>query len=271
MVIYQALYLLTMCLTYNIKNIQIIGGEFHISLQQIHLLQVITLIFILTELMQVVIINIIYGSQLEAGSYATSLIHTSGSAVTRSADAANNAGNSDLFNDSEGVLYLESSALVNDDVNRFIQIHDGTYNNAITLYYSTTENQIIARTWASGSSIVSLNKTLEDATEFHKFAFSYKSGAYKFYIDGRQVATDTNSNTPTGLNQLGFLQGPSGNNFYANTKSVMVFKEALTDLELEKLTGYNNHELYMNYYNRLSYLGLAEEYNVESDINNYIL
>jgi hypothetical protein len=27
----------------------------------------------------------------------------------------------------------------------------------------------------------------------------------------------------------------------------------------------------MNYYNRLSYLGLAEEYNVESDINNYIL
>jgi hypothetical protein len=130
---------------------------------------------------------LIYGFQVEAGSYATSLIHTSGSAVTRSQDAANNAGNSDLINSTEGVLYLESSALVNDDVNRFIQIHDGTYNNAITLYYSTTENQIIARTWASGSSIVSLNKTLEDATEFHKFAFSYKSGAYKFYIDGRQV------------------------------------------------------------------------------------
>ena len=52
---------------------------------------------------------------------------------------------------------------------------------------------------------------------------------------------------------------------------VAVFKEALSDTELEKLTGYNNHELYMNYYNRLSYLGLVEEYNVESDINNYIL
>ena len=50
-----------------------------------------------------------------------------------------------------------------------------------------------------------------------------------------------------------------------------VFKEGLSDIELAKLTGYNNHELYMNYYNRLSYLGLAEEYNVESDINNYIL
>ena len=52
---------------------------------------------------------------------------------------------------------------------------------------------------------------------------------------------------------------------------VAVFKEALSDTELACLTGYNNHELYMNYYNRLSYLGLVEEYNVESDINNYIL
>ena len=53
---------------------------------------------------------LIYGLQIEAGSYVTSLIHTSGSAVTRSADEANNAGNSDLFNDSEGVLYIEAKS-----------------------------------------------------------------------------------------------------------------------------------------------------------------
>jgi len=76
---------------------------------------------------------------------------------------------------------------------------------------------------------------------------------------------------PTGLKELAFDDGAGNNDFYGNVKSLMVFKEALTDLELEKLTGYNNHELYMNFYNRLSYLGLVEEYNVESDINNYIL
>ena len=48
-----------------------------------------------------------YGIQVEAGSYPTSLIHTSGSTVTRSADLANNAGNSDLINSTEGVLYAE--------------------------------------------------------------------------------------------------------------------------------------------------------------------
>ena len=48
-----------------------------------------------------------WGGQLEEGSYATSYIPTSGSTVTRSADVANNSGNADLFNDSEGVLYAE--------------------------------------------------------------------------------------------------------------------------------------------------------------------
>ena len=53
----------------------------------------------------------IYGSQLEAGSYPTSYIPTSGSAVTRVADVCEGAGNSEVFNDSEGVLYAEISAL----------------------------------------------------------------------------------------------------------------------------------------------------------------
>ena len=85
------------------------------------------------------------------------------------------------------------------------------------------------------------------------------------------MVVDTSATMPSGLDKLSFDQATSVLNYYGNVKSVMVFKEALTDLELEKLTGYNNHELYMKYYNRLSYLGLVEEYNVESDINNYIL
>ena len=46
-------------------------------------------------------------------SFATSYIPTSGSTVTRAAETLNNAGNSDLINSTEGVLYAEIAALSN--------------------------------------------------------------------------------------------------------------------------------------------------------------
>ena len=213
----------------------------------------------------------LYGAQLEAGSYATSLIHTSGSTVTRSADAANNAGNSDLISSTEGVLYAEIKALADDATNRRISLSDGTTANRMYISYKNYTNQIRAEVISSSSSVFDATYSAIDITIFSKIALKYKLNDFSLYIDGVEVANDTSGAVPTGLKELAFDDGVGNNDFYGNVKSVMVFKEALTDLELEKLTGYNNHELYMNYYNRLSYLGLVEEYNVESDINNYIL
>ncbi len=214
---------------------------------------------------------IIWGAQSEEATYATSLIHTSGSAVTRSADAANNAGNSDLFNDSEGVLYCEIKATANDLSQRRITISDGSLNNRIGIEYTSSSNQIRGRVTDGGSGQADMTYTAIDITEYIKIAVKYKVNDCALYVNGQEVVVDTSATMPSGLDKLSFDQATSVLNYYGNVKSVMVFKEALTDLELEKLTGYNNHELYMNYYNRLSYLGLVEEYNVESDINNYIL
>ena len=95
----------------------------------------------------------------------------------------------------------------------------------------------------------------------------------KLYINGKQqtISQVRGTTVQRGAAGLGITAPASSQAPVGNFKSVMMFDQELTDEELEKLTGYNNHELYMNYYNRLSYLGLAEEYNVESDINNYIL
>ena len=215
----------------------------------------------------------IYGAQLEAGSYATSLIHTSGSAVTRSADRADNAGNSDLINSTEGVLYAEIKALADDGTNRGLGISDGTVANRVNILFTTSSTTLRGFINVGSVVVADFSTNRFNILEFHKIAIKYKANDCSFYIDGREISIDISSTMPSAntLNEAQFDVGAGVLDFYGYTKSFIVFKEALTDLELEKLTGYNNHELYMNYYNRLSYLGLAEEYNVESDINNYIL
>ena len=210
-----------------------------------------------------------YGAQLELGSYATSLIHTSGSAVTRSADVANNAGNSDLFNDSEGVLYAEIKPDEN-TTDAIISISDGTNNNRVLIIKKPNNTYNIYIQATSVQVNLTTTKTF-DLDSYHKFALSYKANDFKFYINSKLELTSTSGSTPVNLSKLEFYNPSGSASYYGKAKMVAVFKEALTDTELACLTGYNNHELYMNYYNRLSYLGLAEEYNVESDINNYIL
>ena len=213
---------------------------------------------------------LIYGRQVEQASYATSLIHTSGSTVTRSADAANNAGNSDLFNDSEGVLYCEIKGFENDAISRPISISDGDTSDRINLFFPSSQTNVTARVTSGGADQFNATYTSINQTVYNKLALKYKANDFALWLNGVEILTDSSGLAPNGLKVLAF-NNASGTVFRGNVKSVMVFKEALTDLELEKLTGYNNHELYMNYYNRLSYLGLVEEYNVESDINNYIL
>ena len=214
---------------------------------------------------------LIWGFQVEQGSYPTSLIHTSGSAVTRSADSANNAGNSDLINDSEGVLYTEIKASSNDLSERKLTLSNGSVTHTIKLQWGGTANQYYYFVTNASGTQSDIRKVLPNILEYHKVACKWKANDFALWIDGIEVGTNTSGGVPTGMNELAFDNGTGSQAIFSNVKMVAVFKEALTDLELEKLTGYNNHELYMNYYNRLSYLGLAEEYNVESDINNYIL
>ena len=54
----------------------------------------------------------IWGAMLEANSVASSYIPTNGSTVQRSAETCNGSGNSEVFNDSEGVLFADINFLV---------------------------------------------------------------------------------------------------------------------------------------------------------------
>ena len=179
----------------------------------------------------------VWGTQFEAGSYATSYIPTSGSAVTRSAETCNNAGKSNVFNDSEGVLYAEIAALANDGTSRRISISAGNTNNnnLVSLIYGTS-NKISPSIYSGGGFQMGGDFTLSDQTDTIKVALKYSLNDAALWVNGVEVLTDNIVTPPVGLDQIKFEYGNGSNDFYGKCKDLRVYNTALSDSELQALT-----------------------------------
>ena len=178
-------------------------------------------------------------TQLEVGSYPTSYIPTTSTAVTRVADSASKRGISSLINSEEGVLYAEIAALADDLSNRQISLNNGTTDDRIQLYYTTPSNTVsVFYKSQSGATAFILNHTLADITQFNKLAFKWKENDFALWSNGVEVATQTSGVTsiPNTLTRLDFEQFNGSADFYGNCQSLMVFPSALSDTELATLT-----------------------------------
>ena len=178
----------------------------------------------------------VFGFQIEQQSYATSYIPTNGAASTRLQDIANNSGNSTLINSTEGVLYAEIAALANDGTFRRITISDGTTANIVMVSFNSADNQYRSYVISNGSVVFNFIGGFSSSLDFNKIAISYAQNNFALWINGVEVATDLSGNTPIGLNNLSFDGVNGATPFYGKTKALAVYKEALTDAELQSLT-----------------------------------
>ena len=186
---------------------------------------------------------IIYGAQLEAGSYSTSYIKTNGEAngVTRSAETANGSGNAATFNDSEGVLMAETKG-ENDGTFNYISISDGGTQNYAGILYTDNDNQITYRYYVGGSGVQIIIGDII-VTNFNKIAIKWKANDFAIWINGIELGTATSGSlNPSGtFNELAFARGGSNNTpFYGKTKQIQYYDTTLTDSELEQLTSWTS-------------------------------
>lgn len=190
----------------------------------------------------------IWGAQLEQQSYATSYIPTNGNEVTREAETASKSGLSSYINSQEGILYFEGSALANDGTTRRISLSDGTTSNRLVLSYNPTSNEI--QSFLANPTVqFNFYHTLSNSIEFNKIAVKYKQNDFALWVNGVKVATDTNGTIANGLNRLNFDEGTAASPFYGKTKAVKVYNQALTDLELEEMTGFKSFVQMANHFN----------------------
>jgi hypothetical protein len=176
----------------------------------------------------------IWGAQQEDLSFATSYIPTTSSTVTRAAETCNSAGNSTVFNDSEGVLYAEIAALALESSVRQLAISDGTAAEAVKiLYISSTQIRIELKTVSGTDFVKDITLT---TNEFNKIALQYKASNYKVFFNGSNQSVTQTSAVASGLDRINFDRGDGGDDFYGKIKNIQVYNTALTDAELIELT-----------------------------------
>jgi hypothetical protein len=182
---------------------------------------------------------LIWGWQVEQGSYPTSYIPTQGSAVTRVAETCTGAGNNQVINSTEGVVYCEIASLVETPETRSVIGISvaGSGDDRVTIEYNTGDTNIIKGQVRTSSLQGSISYTVTSTKDFHKVALVYQLDNVRLWIDGVKVGQDliANVSSPNTISIAAFLINNT-NNFYGKCKGFRIYDTVLTDAELQALT-----------------------------------
>jgi len=175
---------------------------------------------------------LIWGAQLEQGSYSTSLINTTTTAVTRVADKSTTTGLGSIIGQTEGTIYLEGIAA---NINADLLGINRSSTNAIFITKSNL-NAFRVYVYAGGVGLTFTDPNVN--TSFYKLAITYKSGNSYLYVNGVKIGA-TNTSTFTFSAPLNLLE-LAGNYFVGvneqKIQGLMIFPEAKSEAEVAALT-----------------------------------
>lgn len=172
---------------------------------------------------------LIWGAQLEAGSFPTSYIPTAGSTVTRAADSASMTGSdfSGWYSATEDTIIVEASSPASGT--RVVwQADDGTANNRVTLY--TTGTSLKLDILAGGVSQASITLGTITANTTFKAAFAIKANDVAASLNGAAEVTDTSVTLPT-VDRCRFGADTTGNYLCKYIKTFKSYATRLTNVQ----------------------------------------
>ena len=182
-----------------------------------------------------------WGAQVEAGSFATSYIKTTGASATRSADNASITGEnfSSWYRQDEGSIYCESYSY-DDYVQRILNISDGSSNNRIVISAINSEQLLVKN---NANTEISIDSGSYTVGEFLKQGTAYKDDSFFVTLGGNSGSsidrTDSTSDgsVPKSLNKLN-IGCSEVNSFYLNghIKKLAYYPQRLTNEQLQNLT-----------------------------------
>ena len=179
----------------------------------------------------------IYGAQVEEGSYATSIIPTSGTTVTRNSDTCATTGLSNTIGQTEGTIFVEAMFSSGYDSNNLlITLSDAIGNGANLMYINRNNGKLeFFVQSASVTQMIYVAPTILSAG-VHKIALGYKANDFVVYIDGVLAYTDTSGSVPA-FSKLNLGSYYNESLTYNNgINQAQLYKTRLTNAEIATLT-----------------------------------
>jgi len=191
-----------------------------------------------------------WGLQLEAGSFPTSYIPTSGSTATRAVDDAVIQGENfnSFFNPSEGSIICKYKkdhwpiAAGNDiGYERIWEIGDGTDASNLNIFNDPTQpsgNNIRYRVRTNSTNVFGPTTTTTGTNQTPTVALGYAKDNFVLVIDGTLVAADTSGDLPVvdRLHIGGRYGGDSTDRFNNTISKLFYYPKRITVAQLQTLT-----------------------------------
>ena len=183
---------------------------------------------------------LLWGAQLEAGSFATSYIPTLASSVTRSADVASVNMLSPWFNVTEMTVFLEASvlSLSGPDYMWPYCLQSATPVNSFGLFKEPNLGNIyaISRNATSGVNQSFLGPFTITANTVLKSAFAGKSGSNAFSVNGLTALTDSATSMSNFNTMSQLMIGNGDQKWNGHIRRIAYYPRRLTNAELQALS-----------------------------------
>ena len=180
---------------------------------------------------------LVWGGQTElVNSYASSLIYTGATIITRQKDQCYNGGDADLFDISKGTFFIDANNF-GTPLNAYsmITLSDGTLTNYIRFLYESSRIRVTLV--SNNSTSIDYFITGVNDNERNKTLITFKENEFKIYHNGILKTTDTSGNVPINLDRFNFSMTNNFSRWFeGEIHDARVYDRVLTQTEAETLT-----------------------------------
>ena len=180
---------------------------------------------------------LLWGAQVEAGSFATSYIPTGAGSAVRSADVCSITGANftSFWNTNEGAMLASGDPRAGAAVSIFVMANSGANANQIAFDRSTTALKFGIANSGTYTATISQNST---NGSFVKISGAYATNNARSAVNGVLGTPDTSVIVPTNLNRFNIGSSSTASTEFANgcIAEIKYFRKPLSNAKLQALT-----------------------------------